>query len=156
MSHAGLVDSRSTRFAAAVAAVVLLGALLLGPVYGLVPLAVQTMVFACGAVLGVQAEPYAIAFRRLVRPRLAAPKSLEPARPSRFADGLSLVISLVGLLGGVLGLGVVFYAATALALVAALLTAAFDYSLGRAVYRSLLGSPTRVTTSEHREDAPVG
>ena len=136
------IDPRGPRFAAAVTAVVLVGALVLGPAAGWPLLAVQTAAFAAGALLGIGRQPYGWVFRTFVRPRLAAPAHLEDARPPRFAQAVGLAFALVGLLGVALAAPALFYAALGLALVAALLNAVFDVCLGCELYllgRRLLG-----------------
>lgn len=136
------IDPRGPRFAAAVTAVVLGAALVLGPAAGWPLLVIQTAAFAAGALLGVRYQPYGWAFRRFVRPRLAAPAHLEDARPPRFAQTVGLAFALVGLLGVTLGIPLLFQGALGLALVAALLSAVFDVCLGCQLFlagRRLLG-----------------
>jgi zinc transporter ZupT len=91
-------------------------------------------VFAAGAVFGVRHAPYALVFRLLVRPRLGSPKELEDAAPPRFAQGVGLFFAVVGTVGygfGVTWLGLI---ATAMALGAAFLNAAFGFCLGCEMY----------------------
>ena len=118
-----MVDPRRLRFAAwlttAALAVVLVTA---SPWL----LAVQAVVFALGA---YGRNPYA----RLYRPRTPPPE-LEDARPPRFAQLVGLVLSLAGgvlLLAGATTAGLL---ATAAALSAALLNAAFGICLGCETY----------------------
>ncbi|SFK83954.1 DUF4395 domain-containing protein [Streptomyces pini] len=128
------VDIRGTRFAAAVTTAVLAAVLVSGS-FRL--LAAQALVFAAGAVLGVARSPYGLVFRHLVRPRLGPPAGVEDAAPPRFAQGVGLAFALVGLVGygaGPLWLGM---AATACALAAAFLNAAFGYCLGCEMYLAL-------------------
>lgn len=127
----GVVDARGQRFAAAVTAVVLAVVLLTGSVW---LLAVQTAVFALGALVGPRATPYALVFRRLVQPRLSGRPETEDARPPRFAQAVGLAFSLVGLLALVVGLDLVGLVAVGLALVAALLNAATGLCLGCELY----------------------
>ncbi|MCG3042434.1 DUF4395 domain-containing protein [Streptomyces fenghuangensis] len=125
------VDTRGTRFAAAVTTAVL-AAVLVGGSFWL--LAAQALVFAAGAALGVTRSPYGLLFRHLVRPRLGPPAETEDAAPPRFAQTVGLAFALVGLVGygaGPLWLGM---AATACALAAAFLNAAFGYCLGCEMY----------------------
>lgn len=127
------IDPRGPRFGAAITTVVLGLVLVLGP--GAWPLlALQTLVFAAGAILGLQYQPYGIAYRALVQPRLGPPTSTEDARPPRFAQAVGLVFAAVGLFGALTGLDVVFYAAVGMAFVAAFLNAAFDFCLGCEMY----------------------
>jgi hypothetical protein len=97
-------------------------------------LAVQALFFAIGTVLGLPASPYGLVYRYLVRPRLGPPGELEPAAPPRFAQGVGLVISVIGVIGyaaGVTPLGIV---AAAMGLVAAFLNGIFGLCLGCEMY----------------------
>jgi len=146
------IDPRGARFAAALTTVVLATVLLLAPssaAAGL--LAAQVLLFAVGAIGGVQRTPYAWLFRRLVRPRLAPPAELEDASPPRFAQAVGLVfasVALAGLASGVTLLGLV---ATGFALAAAFLNAAFGFCLGCEVYLRV----RRVTGSAVAGTAPA-
>jgi len=129
------VDPRGPRFAAAVTTVVLaLALVLVGTTAGTVLIAWQTLVFALGALVGLQAQPYGFVFRRLIRPRLAPPAELEDAAPPRFAQAVGLGFLAVGLLAALLGITVVTTVAVAFALAAAFLNAAFDFCLGCEVF----------------------
>ena len=128
------IDPRGPRFAAAVTTAVLIAALLLGPRWGLVPLAVQLAAFGVGAVLGPARQPYGWLFRRFVRPRLGPPATLEDPRPPRFAQAVGLGFALIALAGALAGAAPVHLAALGFALVAALLNAVFDFCLGCEVY----------------------
>ena len=71
------IDPRGPRFVASLTLVVLAVALLAAPsTLTLVLVGVQAVVFAIGAVLGIQRTPYSWVFRTLVRPRLGAPREL--------------------------------------------------------------------------------
>lgn len=132
------VDPRGPRFGGAVTTVVLALALIfMGTTLGTVLIAWQTLVFALGAIVGLQAQPYGIVFRRLVRPRLAPPAELEDAAPPRFAQAVGLVFLVVALIAVLLGSTVVATVAVAFALAAAFLNAAFGFCLGCEMY--LLG-----------------
>lgn len=135
----GLIDPRGPRFGAVITSVLLVAALVLGPtsVPGLIVLLVQTVAFAAGSLLGLQAQPWGLVYRRLVRPRLGAPAELEPAEPPRFAQTVGLAFALAGLAGWLLNLPLLFWMAIGFALVAALLNAIFDFCLGCELY--LLG-----------------
>jgi hypothetical protein len=136
------VDPRGPRFSGAVTTVVLSLALVLaGTTAGTVLIAGQTLVFALGALVGLQAQPYGIAFRRLIRPKLAPPTYLEDAAPPRFAQAVGLGFLVVALLATLAGVTVVASVAVAFALAAAFLNAAFDFCLGCEVY--LLGMRLR-------------
>jgi hypothetical protein len=104
----------------------------------------QAVVFAIGAVAGLRWAPYGVLYRRLVRPRLAPPAELEAEAPPRFAQGVGLLFAVVGSVGYLAGAPVLGVVATAMALVAAVLNAAFDVCLGCEVHLRLvrlLGRP---------------
>lgn len=129
------IDPRGPQFNAALTSVVLAVALFTapGPV-GVTLLVIQAALFALGVFAGVQRTPAAYLFKRFVRPRLDPPLALEDAAAPRFAQGVGLgftVVALAGYLGGVTWLGI---AATALALVAALLNAVLRLCLGCKLY----------------------
>ncbi|WP_109507538.1 DUF4395 domain-containing protein [Nocardioides speluncae] len=129
------IDPRGQRFAAAVTAVVLVVVLLTAPsAFGVGLLGVQTALFAVAAGLGVQRTPHAWVFKRLIRPRLAAPQDLEDAAPPRFAQAVGLVFSAAALLAYLFGATLVGAIATGFALVAALLNAVFGLCLGCEAY----------------------
>jgi len=131
----GSVDPRGQQFAAAVTSLVLAVVLLAAPSpVAVALLAVQALLFAIGAGLGVQHTPHALVYKRLVRPRIGAPTELEDAAPPRFAQTVGLVFSVVGLAGFLTGLTAVGLAAVGLALVAALLNAVFGFCLGCELY----------------------
>ncbi len=125
------LDPRGVRFAAAVTTVVLAVVLLTSSPW---LLAAQTAVFALAAFAGPRFAPYPMAYRRLVAPRLAPPTEREDAAPVRFSQLLGFVFTAVGLVGFLAGLPAVGLVATALALVAAFLNAAFGYCLGCELY----------------------
>jgi hypothetical protein len=129
------IDPRGPRFAATLTTLVLAAALLLAPSAATVTLlAVQLVVFAVGAVGGVQRTPYSWLFRTLLRPRLGQPAELEDAAPPQFAQAVGLVFAVVALVGYVAGVDLLGAVATGLALAAAFLNAAFGFCLGCEVY----------------------
>lgn len=128
------IDPRGARFAAGVTSVVLAAVLLAPDPLGTLLIALQAVVFAVGAGLGVQRTPYAWVFRKLVRPRLGPPAELEDAAPPRFAQGVGLVFATVALIGFLAGATTVGLLATGLALVAALLNAVLGLCLGCEMY----------------------
>jgi hypothetical protein len=139
-----MIDPRGPRFAAALTTVVLAVVLLTGSAW---LLAAQTVVFALGAFVGLQASPYGVVYRRVVRPRLAPPAELEAAAPPRFAQGVGFAFGLVGTVALVAGATTVGLVAVGLALAAAFLNAAFGFCLGCEMY--LLGRrllPARVAS----------
>ena len=133
-----VVDVRGPRFGAAITTVVLGLILLTIPSPVSVELIVgQTLVFGLGAIVGLQAQPYGVFFRRVVRPRIGEATEFEDAAPPRFAQTVGLLFALVGLVGLLTGVTVVAYVAVAFAFAAAFLNAAFAFCLGCEVY--LLG-----------------
>lgn len=129
------IDPRGPQLAAALTAVVLAGVLLLAPhPVGIALLGLQTLLFAIGAVAGVQRTPHAWLFRTLVRPRLAPPTELEDPAPPRFAQAVGLAFALVGLVALLAGATVIGQVAVGFALAAALLNAVFAFCLGCEVY----------------------
>lgn len=134
------VDPRGLRFAAGVTSVLLALTLVTDNAW---PLAVQTAVFAISVAFGVQASPYSLIFRRLIRPRLGPPAELEDAAPPRFAQLVGLVFAVAGLAGYLTGATVLGVVATALALVAAFVNAAVGLCLGCEAYLLI----KRITTT---------
>ncbi|MFI5958198.1 DUF4395 domain-containing protein [Cryptosporangium sp. NPDC051539] len=125
------VDPRGPRFAAWITTVVLAVVLLTGNGW---LLAAQTLVFALGAFVGLGAAPYAVLYRTLVAPRLAPPTEREDSTPVQFAQGVGFAFALAGSLGYLLGDPLVGVVATAAALLAAFLNAAFGLCLGCLAY----------------------
>ncbi|AGP52200.1 DUF4395 domain-containing protein [Streptomyces rapamycinicus] len=125
------IDPRGQRFAAVLTTLVL-AAVLIADSGAL--LAVQTVVFALGAFAGLRYSPYGRLYQVAVRPRLSPPSELEDARPPRFAQAVGLGFGLVGTVGYLTGVHWLGLAATALALAAAFLNAAFGYCLGCEMY----------------------
>jgi hypothetical protein len=130
----GRIDPRGPQFTAALTAVVLVAVLLLPSPANVVLLAAQAVLFAIGAVRGVQATPHAWLFRTLVRPRLAPPTEWEDPQPPRFAQAVGLGFAVVGLVALLAGATVLGQVAVGAALVAALLNAVFAFCLGCEVY----------------------
>jgi hypothetical protein len=131
------VDVRGPRFAAWVTTGVLAGVILLSAVS--VPaatllLAIQALVFAIGAARGPRRHPYGRLYTRVVAPRLGPVTEREPVPPLRFAQLVGLVFALIGVVGFAAGLPLVGVTATAFALFAAFLNAAFGICLGCKLY----------------------
>lgn len=125
-----LLDPRGPRFAAALTTVVLAAALLTGS--GLLLLA-QAVVFALTAA-NPRLGPYGLLFRSVVAPRLGPPAELEPTAPVRFAQLVGLTFTAVGAVAWFTGLSALGLVATAAALAAAFLNAAFGLCLGCEAY----------------------
>lgn len=130
VAHPG-IDPRGPRFVAGVTTVVLSLALLLASP---LVLALQGIVFAVGAIAGPARHPYAIGFRRFVRPRLGPPDHLEDPAAPRFAQACGVVFSVVGLLGFAVGATWLALGAISFALAAAFLNAAFNFCIGCEIY----------------------
>ncbi|MBB3663089.1 MULTISPECIES: DUF4395 domain-containing protein [Prauserella salsuginis group] len=131
MSTQPAVDPRGPRFAAIVTTVVLVVVLATDwwPL-----LAAQTVVFAIGAFVGLRPAPYSVLYRLLVAPRLQPTGEREDAAPLRFAQAVGFAFALVGTIGYAFGVTAVGIVATALALFAAFLNAAFGFCLGCEMY----------------------
>lgn len=138
------LDPRGVRFAAAVTTVVLAIVLLSGS--GVLA-ALQAVVFAIPVAAGMRYSPYGALFRALLAPRLGPPSDREDAAPVRFSQAVGLlftVVAAVGYLSGATVLGVV---ATAFALAAAFLNAAFGFCLGCEMYLLLHRARARALAS---------
>jgi hypothetical protein len=152
------IDPRGPQLNAMLTSLVLALSLLAapGPV-GVALLGIQAALFAVAVAFGVQRTPAAYLFRKLVRPRLAAPVHLEDPAPPRFAQGVGLVFAVVGLVGYLSGAPVVGAIATGFALAAALLNAAFGFCLGCEMYllfrRIAPNRSTSVNENTKKEEA---
>lgn len=125
-----MIDPRGPRFSATITAIVLTLALVLGPTWGWIPLVVQLVAFALGALVGLKYQPYGILYRLFIAPRLGASTELEDPRPPRFAQLVGLIFVVAALIGVLTNVDLLFYIATAFALAASFLNAAFDFCLG--------------------------
>ena len=137
------IDPRGPRFGAAITGILLLvvvGLWLIGLVVGAyVVFAYIVLVFAWGALAGVQRHPYGLFFKSVIRPRLKPPTELEDPTPPTFAQGVGLVITLAGLLLSLIpGVGLALPIAAALAFIAAFLNSVFGYCLGCQIYLLLV------------------
>ena len=141
------IDPRSPRFGAGITAVLLLLVIGLGlaspaaatpaeratqPAFIL--FALISALFAWGAFAGIRRHPYGAIFRRLVRPRLAAPNELEDPAPPTFAQGVGFVITLAGLVLQLAGVPLALVVAASAAFIAAFLNSVFAYCLGCQIY----------------------
>ncbi|MGH3342831.1 MAG: DUF4395 domain-containing protein [Carbonactinosporaceae bacterium] len=125
------IDPRGPRFAAALTTAVLLVVLITRSGW---LLALQALVFGAGAAFGLRFAPFGWLFRRFVRPRLRPPTELEDEAPPRFAQAVGFGFAAIGAVGFFAGSTAVGMVATAFALAAAFLNAAFGYCLGCEVY----------------------
>jgi Ca2+/Na+ antiporter len=121
-----VIDPRGLRFAAWATTSVLAVVLLTSSVW---LLAAQAVVFALGT---RGANPYALFWKRFFK--RTPPAELEDAAPPRFAQFVGLVFAVVGVLGFAAGAPLVGLIATAAALAAAFLNAAFGICLGCEMY----------------------
>jgi hypothetical protein len=131
------VDVRGPRFAAWVTTVVIvatLAAATISNAAAAVILGLQAVIFAIGAVSGPRKHPYGRIFATFVAPRLGPVTDREPAPPLKFAQAVGFVFAVVGTAGFAAGLSLVGLIATAFALVAAFLNAAFGICLGCQLY----------------------
>jgi uncharacterized protein YggT (Ycf19 family) len=131
------VDVRGPRFATWVTTVVLVAALILAavnPLVAAVVMGLQAVVFAVGAVGGPRRHPYGRLFATLVAPRLGPVREREPVPPLKFAQLVGLVFAVVAAAALGAGATLVGIIATAFALVAAFLNAAFGICLGCQLY----------------------
>lgn len=125
------LDPRGVRFAAAVTTVVL--ALVLITANGWLA-AAQAVVFGIASIAGMRRAPYGVLFRWTVASRLGPPAEREDAAPVRFSQTVGLVFTVVAAIGYLSGLTTLGLVATALALAAAFLNAAFGFCLGCKMY----------------------
>lgn len=130
-----MIDPRGPRFAAWITTFVLAVVLLTHSGWLLLA---QAIVFALGA---RGRSPYAAIWKRIPK---SPPTELEDARPPRFAQLVGLGFAVVGTIGYLAGATALGTVATAFALAAAFLNAAFGFCLGCEIY--LLAK--RATTSE--------
>ncbi|QKJ19815.1 DUF4395 domain-containing protein [Microbacterium hominis] len=148
---AGGIDPRGPRFTAAVTSVLLLIDVFLGlvglsadgvaaaslaqrvldPAFLL--LAVIVALFVWG-VVSPRTAPWGALFRAALAPRLSPPSELEDPRPPRFAQGVGLVVTSVGLVLHLVGVPWALVVAAAMAFVASFLNAAFGVCLGCMLY----------------------
>jgi hypothetical protein len=131
------VDVRGPRFSAWITTAVLLVVLIVAGFSTLaaaVILGVQAAIFAIGALAGPKRHPYGRVFATLVAPRLGPVKEREPVPPLKFAQLVGLVFAVAGVAGFAAGVPSLGFVATAAALAAAFLNAAFGICLGCQIY----------------------
>ncbi|MBU3748944.1 MAG: DUF4395 domain-containing protein [Mycobacterium sp.] len=136
-SASAQVDVRGPRFAAWVTTVVLAAVIALSAVSvpaATVLLAAQALVFAIGAAFGPRKHPYGWLYARLVAPRIGPAGDREPVAPLRFAQLVGFIFTIAGLVGFTAGATLIGVIATAFALFAAFLNAAFGICLGCKLY----------------------
>ena len=130
-----VIDARGPRFSAAITSAVLATALATNNLWVVIA---QAIVFAIGAFRGPQFTPYALIFKKIVKPRLKSAVITEDVRPPQFAQSVGLLFALVAIAGSITGISGLFVVAVSFALAAAFLNAAFNFCLGCEMYVVLL------------------
>ncbi len=131
------VDVRGPRFVAWVTTLVLVIVLLTSAINrpaAVAMLAGQAVIFAIGAAAGPKRHPYGVIFAECITPLLGPVRDREPAAPLKFAQLVGLVFAVFGVVGFTTGLVLMGIVATAAALAAAFLNAAFGICLGCRLY----------------------
>ena len=131
------VDVRGPRFAAWITTAVLLSVLVVSAFTttgAAIILTAQAAVFAIGAVGGPRRHPYGRIFATVVAPRRGPATEREPVPPLKFAQLVGLGFAVAGVAGFAFGAPLVGIIATAFALAAAFLNAAFGICLGCMLY----------------------
>lgn len=100
---------------------------------GFVLLVVIALLFVWG-LASPRTAPWAVLYRRVVQPRLGPPAELEDPRPPRFAQGVGLLVTGLGIVLHVAGVPWALPAAAGMAFLAAFLNAAFGLCLGCQLY----------------------
>ena len=129
------IDARGPRWSAVITTVVLATALVTSNLW---VIAFQAVVFSIGALRGPQFTPYAVIFKKLIKPRLKSEVVFEDVRPPQFAQAVGLGFALVAVIASVTGASLVFTVAVGFALAAAFLNAAFNFCLGCEMYLLIL------------------
>jgi hypothetical protein len=130
-----VIDARGPRLSAAITSAVLATALATNNLWVVIA---QAIVFAIGAFRGPQFTPYALIFKKIVKPRLKSAVITEDVRPPQFAQSVGLIFALVAITGSITGISGLFVVAVSFALAAAFLNAAFNFCLGCEMYVLLL------------------
>jgi len=86
------------------------------------------------SVVSPRTAPWGVLYRRAIQPRLKPPAELEDPRPPRFAQGVGLVVTGVGLLLHLVGVPWALPIAVGMAFIAAFLNAVFGLCLGCQLY----------------------
>lgn len=129
------IDPRGPRVGAGITALLLAVTLLLGSSEAaLWVLTVIALSFLLGTLRGAQGTWQGWVFKTFVQPRLGPTAEREDPRPPRFAQGVGFVITGAGVVLGFTVSLVAVPIAAALALVAAVLNAAFGLCLGCEMY----------------------
>jgi len=92
----------------------------------------------CWGTLSPRSQPFTLVFARVIAPRLAPAHAFDDPRPVRFAQGVGLVVTLIGMLLHLAGVPLALPIAAAIAFVATFLKAAFGICLGCRLYLLLI------------------
>jgi hypothetical protein len=132
------IDPRGPRFSAGITAILFLVVIALALLdFGTAALILAVYngaVFLWGTVAGVQRHPYGLLFKKFIRPRLKPPVEVEDPTPPTFAQGVGLVVTVIGIALFVPFGPVALVVAGAAAFVAAFLNSVFAYCLGCQIY----------------------
>lgn len=152
------IDLRATRFSAVVTSIVLGMALLFGPIFGLPLIAIQTFVFAIGAIMGMKSQPYLALYGKYLQPRRGVDAELVDEKPHRFTASVGMLLGCTSLLAGVMSASVLYYVVTGVAFAVALVHAALGKCLGCAWYDRIVASMQvpRHTEVDLTSDSPAG
>jgi hypothetical protein len=138
------IDPRGPRFGATITNVLSVVIFFLaldsnatGPSAAYLLLVLAAALFAVGAFFGTSSHPYSWLYKKLVRPRLSAPKELEDPRPPQFAQGVGLFVAAVGIVLQAFGVTYGVAIAAAALFAASTLQAYFAYCLGCQIYLGL-------------------
>jgi hypothetical protein len=132
------IDPRGPRVTAGITGLVVLVVVALGLV-GLttaatVLLAAQAAVFLVAAIVGAARHPYGFVFKRLIRPRLAAPVELEDPAPPTFSQGVGFIVVGLGIALQLIGVPYAVVVAAGAAFIVAFLNSVFGYCVGCQIY----------------------
>lgn len=131
----GMIDPRGPRVGASITSVLLAVVVLLGQsMAGLVLLTFMMLSFLLGTLRGAEGTWQGWVFKTFVRPRLGPPAEMEDRRPPRFAQGIGLLVTAVGVVLGAFGILSAVPIAAGVAFVAAALNAVFGLCLGCELY----------------------
>jgi len=132
------IDPRGPRVTAGVTGVVVLVVVALGllgfTTAATILLSAQAVVFLVAAIVGAARHPYGFVFKRLIRPRLAAPTELEDPAPPTFSQGVGFVVVTLGIVLQLVGVPSAVVVAAAAAFVVAFLNSVFGYCVGCQIY----------------------
>jgi hypothetical protein len=142
------LDSRGPRFAATITSIVLAIALLginsiLFPIF----VSLQAAVFAVGALIGISGQPYVWFHRTFIAPRLRDPSRMQNPTAPRFAQGVGLLLLIIGLAAWFMGSLAVAATAVAAAWVVALTLALTGFCVGCETYTVWKSIGSRDTTA---------